>query len=71
MPFLFFVRPHQVVQSNIMISCNNYLVFEGEKLEILNEIEEMLFSSIPGKISSMNEDVSLDLIGDEMLQLVN
>ena len=54
-----------------MISCNNYLVFEGEKLEILNEIEEMLFSSIPGKISSMNEDVSLDLIGDEMLELVN
>jgi len=53
-----------------MITRNHYFMLKRHYLEVFNEIEKMLLSTIVGEITRMNEKISLNIIIKNPLELL-
>lgn len=57
-----------VIKYYLMVTRNNYFVFELEAVKILEEFEKVVFATIMGKVTSMNKNVSACL--SDLIKLV-
>lgn len=67
---IFFMLGHGVVEGDLVVACDDYLVFELQFFEAFEEVLKMLFLSIPGEIPSMDENIPLDLVANQLVHLV-
>jgi uncharacterized lipoprotein YajG len=52
-----------------VVTSNHDLVFEGQYLQVFDEIEEVLLTTISGEVASMDEDISFDILFENVLEL--